>query len=509
MQTVLNNQEKEYYPVFVRLAVVLLAVVFIYINTYWSMVEIWWRSGTFAHGFVVFPISLYLIWRRRNDLSKTEIKADMKAMPLLIGLVCAWIIASIANVLVAQQIAVVLMIPVIIYTLLGLKTVKTLFFPLAYLLFLVPIGEFLVPLLQDITAEFTVTTLRFTGIPVLLEGRFLYLPSGSFEVAEACSGVRYLIASLALGTLYAYLTYHSYFRRAVFILLSILIPIVANALRAYGIVMLAHLSDYKLAVGVDHIIYGWLFFGLVILLMFWVGRLFKDDDAESDTSEVLISPVTVDKTNQKSFFGLVLATCLVLAIGPVSAAWINEPVYTKEPVFADLLQVDDWIPEEIIDISNKPKFVGVSTEKYIAYHKNNSSVRLYIAYYRAQTQGHELINSKNKLYGQPWKRVSNREFELYNGDKHTWTIKEIVVKSENQNRILWYWYEVGGMSTVNPMLAKVYEVRSRFLRMKIGDAIVMISRDYDQDVDQARSALKEFLTEKLPKIRLVLKLNKK
>ena len=77
--------------------------------------------------------------------------------------------------------------------------VRRILFPLAYLLFAVPLGDFLVGPLQDVTAVFTVWALQLTGIPVYLEGRFFYIPTGAFEVAEACSGIRYLIASLALG----------------------------------------------------------------------------------------------------------------------------------------------------------------------------------------------------------------------------------------------------------------------------------------------------------------------
>lgn len=139
-------------------------------------------------------------------------------------------------------------------------------FPLGFLLFAVPVGEALIPPLQQVTAWFTVEGLRLTGIPVWWEGLYLSIPAGHFEVAEACSGLRYLMASVALGVLYAYLTYRSPWRRLAFVVLSMVMPIVANGIRAYGIVMIAHLEEMKYATGVDHLIYGWLFFGLVVLL---------------------------------------------------------------------------------------------------------------------------------------------------------------------------------------------------------------------------------------------------
>ncbi len=120
------------------------------------------------------------------------------------------------------------------------------------------------PTLIDWTADFTIAALKLTGIPVFREGAHFQIPSGRWSVVEACSGVRYLIASLMVGILYAYLTYRSMRRRLLFIGVSILVPIVANWLRAYMIVMIGHLSGNTLAVGVDHIIYGWIFFGVVM-----------------------------------------------------------------------------------------------------------------------------------------------------------------------------------------------------------------------------------------------------
>jgi hypothetical protein len=57
------------------------------------------------------------------------------------------------------------------------------------------------------------------------------------------------------------------------------VPVIANGLRAYMIVMIGHLSGMALATGVDHLIYGWLFFGLVMFIMFWIGSYWREDTA--------------------------------------------------------------------------------------------------------------------------------------------------------------------------------------------------------------------------------------
>ena len=169
------------------------------------------------------------------------------------------------------QFAVMAMIPLSIWAIFGTATLRALAYPLAFLFFAVPFGEFLMPRLIDWTADFTVLAIRASGVPIFREGNSFLIPSGRWSVVEACSGLRYLIASVMVGVLFAYLSYRSAWRRALFILASIAVPIVANWLRAYMIVMLGHLSGNRIAVGVDHLIYGWIFFGLVMALLFLVG----------------------------------------------------------------------------------------------------------------------------------------------------------------------------------------------------------------------------------------------
>jgi exosortase len=137
---------------------------------------------------------------------------------------------------------------------------------------MVPVGEALIPYLIDYTAAFTVAALRVSGVPVLQEGNLLTLPNSQWSVVEACSGLRYLIACVTIGLLFAYLTYRSWTRRVLFIALSVAVPIAANWIRAYLIVFIGYTSDMQLAVGVDHLIYGWIFYALVMPSP-WVARL--------------------------------------------------------------------------------------------------------------------------------------------------------------------------------------------------------------------------------------------
>ncbi len=221
--------------------------------TLYSMVEVWERSETFTHGFLIFPISAWLIWGRREQLSRLLPQSDWRGLVMLALAGAAWLFADAGSVNVVAQYAFIAMLIAAVWAVLGKQVVWALLFPLMFLFFAVPVGEFLIPPLMEFTANFTVAALQLTGIPVYREGTFFSIPSGDWSVVEGCSGLRYLIASVTLGCLYAYLTYRSWKRRALFTLAAFIVPVFANGGRAYMIVMIAHLSDMKLALGVDHL----------------------------------------------------------------------------------------------------------------------------------------------------------------------------------------------------------------------------------------------------------------
>ena len=271
------------------IACALLAPFLVYFATAASIVSIWNSSETFAHGYIILPISLWLIWQRRSTLMQMTPQPCWFALIGLAGCGFGWLLAELADVQVARQYMFVAMIPLTVVVVLGWRIAWSMAFPLFFLLLAVPFGDvFLAPLI-NFTADFTVAAVQFTGIPVLREGTTFTIPSGNWSVVEACSGLRYLISSFTLGCLYAYLTYKSSKRRLIFILFSIVTPIIANGLRAFMIVMIGHFSGMTLAVGFDHLIYGWVFFGLVMFLMFWVGSFWREsfDDANSFQSKDL------------------------------------------------------------------------------------------------------------------------------------------------------------------------------------------------------------------------------
>jgi len=169
---------------------------------------------------------------------------------------------------------------VFVWRLVGQRVGNQLFFPLGFLMFAIPAGQDLIPLLQDFSAWSAVRLLELTRIPVLLEGRVISVPYGKWEVAEACSGISYLLASLAVGFVYAEVMYRSWVRRVSFLVASFILPVLANGLRVYGIILLGYLAGGKMAARVDHVLAGFIFFSIVSTSSMLVGLYWRETDRQ-------------------------------------------------------------------------------------------------------------------------------------------------------------------------------------------------------------------------------------
>jgi len=457
----------------VALAVVILA----FHQTAGSIVSIWQRSETFAHGYLIVPISLWLVWEKRRGLKGLIPRPTLLPLLLFAPIGFGWLVADLVDTLVVQQFAFVAMLGVTIWSVLGHRIARYLAFPILFLFFGVPMGEGLVYPMMNFTADFTVAMLDITGIPVYREGTFFTIPSGQWSVVEACSGVRYLIASITLGVLFAYLTYAHWWKRALFIVFSIFVPILANGLRAYMIVMIGHLSDMKLAVGVDHLLYGWVFFGIVITIMFAVGSIWRDPvapDPAPDASDQRSAKRSVQQAEALRVLGVLALTAL---FWPALSWALSDDGGRVEPVVVSAPESPAWTL--LADASEplasrwdwRPRIIGADGSVYAFYASDASDlagtpVGLYVGVYRAQRQGAELVSSGNVMIDQRhpvWSdtMVTPRTVEI---GERTLNLSQHQLSSRRGERLLvWTWYLVGDHHTANPYIAKLLEVKSRLL----------------------------------------------
>ena len=479
------------------LALVLAAILLVYRETGLAMVEIWDRSGTFAHAWVVPPIALWLIWRQRAALAPlTPRPAPLFLLPFA-AMALLWLVADTAAVNAPSQFAFVAMLVLAVPAVLGTQVAWQIAFPLAFLFFCVPAGEFVMPQLMEWTADFTVTALRVSGVPVYREGLQFVIPSGSWSVVEACSGIRYLIASVMVGTLFAYLNYRSLKRRWIFIGVAALLPLLANWLRAYIIVMLGHLSDNRIATGVDHLVYGWVFFGIVMLALFMIGARWAEPDAVVEAPSATEVPVTQASRSPALLVPVLLV--LMIATPPLLAARINATLPGAVPVLtAPDLAAQGWTASAATPVAYKPVFLAPAAEFQGAFCKGDAKgVGLYVAYYRQQSYRSKLVSSDNVVVhadDHDWAAVGNGVLTAGERVFRTTLLRGSPLGDVGNSTRLQvaqaYW--INGRWTPSDLRAKADNVLERLSGQGDDGAVVIVYAD-DAQPERATQALVDFL----------------
>ncbi|MEO3471539.1 exosortase A [Roseomonas sp. CAU 1739] len=293
-----------------------------------AAVAVWESSTAYNHCWLIPPIALWLGWQRRGRLQGMVPAPSFRAALLLPPLGLGWLVAERLGIMEGRQLAAVAIAVTVVVAILGLRFGRAMAAPLAYLVFLVPFGAFSVPVLQRVTARMIEFLLGLTGIPHYVDDIVIEIPAGRFLVAEACAGLRFLIASVAFGALYALTMFRSTGRRLVVMVLSVVVPILANGLRGFGLVMIGHYSGTAAAVEADHVLYGWLFFSIVLLLLILAGLPFRQDG--SPPSRPSVVPPPIDRPRGTVFAAMAAVAMLGITLGP-AVAWALDRGGRAEP----------------------------------------------------------------------------------------------------------------------------------------------------------------------------------
>ncbi len=376
-------------PHLFALAMVGAAILLLFHDDVADLAGIWAESATFNHCVLILPIIGWLVWQRVPELHQIAPRAWAPGLAIVAAGALAWLLGFAGGLALARHAGLVLMLQGAVIGCLGRDVARALAFPVFYALFLIPAGDQLVPPLQTLTAQMSMILLGLVGVPAHIEGIFITTPTGYFEVAETCSGVQFLIAMIAYGALVANLCFRSWRRRILFLLASAIIPILANGVRAWATIYIAHLTSNDFAAGFDHIVFGWIFFGLVMALLMAVGWPFFD----RGPGDLWSSPKKVQRAHRPS--PLAPMTAAVLALATLPLAWLTVAASTSEESaggFA-LPAVKGW---ERVEASSRqpwrPHFAGADLMLIGRYRsKAGEEVDLAIAVYQRQDEGRELV----------------------------------------------------------------------------------------------------------------------
>lgn len=457
-----------------------------------AAVVVWIVSPTYSHCFLILPISAYLIWKRRHVLAQMTPAAAPRALLLALPLLAIMLLGALVRVNEVQQLAFIGLVQVITLAILGPQVYRKILFALLFLFFLVPMGEYLVRPLQLFTTQFISLWLTLGGIAHHTEVTTIELANGKFQVAEACAGLRFLIAMMAVGVLFARFYFRKWYKILLFLLACVVVPVIGNGFRALGVVMLAHESNMKIATGFDHVVYGWLFSVLVITILMFVGLRFADP-AWSDEA-----PLPVGRPSKPgSLVPLAIAAALVSCTVPAFLYWdAHKPLVLNRAALVAPSLPPGWVQTKPSGVW-EPSYAAPDAQLAFGLRKQAAlpqDVDVFVNYYATDRDGHSLITSTNKLWDEYyWHPLLQNSLEENLGNrKIQFGQLELASFSKGTRLILWtYW--INGRFTTSGMTVKLDGLRSAFGGAK-GSALVAISTTVDSDEESARARLEQALS---------------
>lgn len=489
-------------------AVVLLLALAAYQGTAASLVRTWSGSDSFAHCFLVVPICAVLAWRKRKTLASISPRPYPLALAALPLLGLTWLMGRATDTRLVEQFSFVAMIPALVCAFFGPQVTRTLAFPLGFLFFAVPFGDVFQPTLMDVTADFAVRALRLSGVPAVREGVFLATPVAQWRVAEACSGLHYLVSGFVLACLLAYTSFRRTWKRLAYLALSIVVLILANGMRAYVLILLGHLSEMRLGGGIEHHAVGWIIYIIVMVSIFAAASAFRDaappEDNALDFAERARGGSTPGRPGR--WISVAGVAVLLLGVWPAFLSYSSRPRPEAHgiPISAPVPR-GGWGIEPELRPAWKPAYAGATSETTQAYVKAGARVLCYLAYYENQSEGRELIQHRNVI-ARPddphWRNAGERDRQIQ-VDQGSLVVRETDVRGPGARFLVWHWYWFPDEFTASSEWAKLLQARASLLLRRDQAAVIVVFGPALDDRDAA-GHLRQFVREMLPSIRSAL-----
>ena len=477
-------------------AAVCAALLLVYVDTLGSAVSTWLVSEAYLHCFLVPPICAVLVWQNRRALLAITPSPFLPGVALLAALSALWWLADIMGVQALKQFSVVAMVAASVLALLGPGVFSVLRFPLLYLFFAVPFGDALIPYLIEITATFVVDALNVLGIPVYRDGRYFHIPTGSYEVARACSGLKYFISTFALATLYSYFLFVGAGKRVLFVGVALLLSIIGNGVRATAIVLLLHYTDLNIAAGPDHEFVGWIVYFLLIVLLGWLGNRFQDRDLDPGDKASGVSPGPMQAAAAPvRYVGVAALAVAGFLLGPVlGRAGVASPDGTTILTAGLPRSTADWVPRTSPGADWRPAYYGYAQLSLAEYTKGDDAVGIAIVRYLTQHQGAEISNSENSIVPEPtWQIGDVQSATVDVANVGLLEVREVIAWTRYERRLVWYWMDVNGIPIANEFRTKVTELRNALSGRPSVSSALIVSTAIVESKAESQQLLGEFM----------------
>ncbi len=449
-----------------------------------------WSVEEFSHGYLIPFLAAFLVWQRRDALQRIPFKGSWVGLVVVVFGVGLDIAGRLTALFVIQHIAMLVVLTGLVLALAGWQAFRVLAAPLGVLVFMIPLPIFLLnnlsSELQLISSGFGVWLMRLAGISVFLEGNVIDLGSYKLEVAEACSGLRYLLPLMTLSFLMACFYRAALWKRVVLFLVSIPITLLMNSLRIAAIGLMVDRWGPAMAEGLLHQVQGWMMFmlsiGVLLLVVMGLSRIGRDPRPWRELFSLELPAAAAANLPRQSRalpVPLLCAGALVLAFSitamlmptpnghvPPRESFASFPLQLGDwsgrreamaPVYLDALKLDDYLMADYVGHDRRP-------------------LNLYVAWYDNQVAGEATHSPKGCLPGGGWRIEDLHETPIRQVriDAKPLRVNRALIQYGDQRQLVYYWFQQRGRVVTSEYLVKWYLLVDAVLRHRTDGALVRL-----------------------------------
>lgn len=451
------------------------------------------RPDRSADAALVVAIFLYIVWDRRTALAAIPAVPFWPGVAGVLGAGFCWLVGQLIFVRVLTDLALVAMVWSTMLLVFGHRWFVALAFPLLLLTLAVPVWEPLIPMLTAQTADIAVSWLQASGIPIYRDGAYFVIPSGSWVVKDACSGIAYFSTCLILGPAYAWIMYRSMAKRVAFVAAALVLGIVGNWIRVYLTVLIAHLSGNRFLRD-DHEWFGWVLYAAFLMALFRMGRRYRDDDPDT---KAVTRHVPANPEDARRLLPPLAVALIVLAAWPVLAAVLARPHPPGTMTIADIAPENGWSRRSEPSTAWIPDLVNPTRTRVQAFEKNGRSVDVFTGVFVDQTWTSKLVTSVNQLAAydnKQWALAARGNAMTQFGAKPLQVRTGILIGS-GVRLLAWRWYWIDGSATPGDLHAKFLQLLSYLGRKGDASAWMAITTRAGSDEGPAAVLLDQFMHE--------------
>ncbi len=503
-------------PVYL-IAAIVIVIGFAFFNGIENLFKRWGEQQELSHGYFLPLIAAWIIWDRRKAVLAS---VDQPATIGLVGvLISATLLVlsemTVTSLMIFEHLAMILLFGSLALALGGRNTFWLTLLPVAFLLFMVPPPYWVITQLsqqfQLWSSQLGVFMIERFGIPVFLSGNIIDLGDYQLQVAEACSGLRYLFPFLSLGFLAAYLYQAPLWQRVTVFLSTIPITIVMNSFRIALTGVLVQQYGVAHAEGIVHLFEGWVVFLLCLVLLFGVIAGLAWVSGNRDVFNLLALPEVEEKPaakpwKQAAFTRHAVVSLVVLIIAGLFVHFGTSNIL-RVPDRVDLAALpgkfEGWksemqeVDKATLEVLGADDFVITNLTS-----PEGNLFNLYIAYLNAQRHGHSWHSPQQCIPGGGWQITDHKILPTETTDGKKFYFNRLIIENRGHTQLLYYWYDQRSRKIANEYIMKIMLIFDAVKLRRTDGAMIRIMTPLvrGESIEEADARLSGFMRQLEPKL---------